>query len=70
MAKQITLKINEQSKFGKILLELIKMGVDEKKIQVIPTPNQTTLSAMANVEAGKKLTKTTSHTDLMQKLNA
>lgn len=69
MAKQITLKIDEQSKFGRLLLQMINLGVSEKKVQVVPTPNQATLSAMANIEAGKKLTKTTSHTDLMRKLN-
>ena len=70
MAKYITLKIDERSKFGRILLQMIEFGVSEKQLEVIPTPNQTTLSSMANINVGKSLTKTSSHSNLMRKLNS
>lgn len=71
MTREITIKIDEGSKFGKIVLEMIKMGVAEKKgIQVVSSPNNTTLKSMQNIESKKELTKTESHSDLMEKLNA
>ncbi|GEM_PF-4075873 len=71
MAKTITLKINERSSFGKTILELIEIAVREKKgVEVISKPNIETLKAIKNVEKGRGLTKTTTHEDLMQKLNS
>jgi len=50
----ITIKINERSNYGKALLELIKIGVDENKgVEVIKEPDAETLKAIKDVEEGK-----------------
>ena len=50
----MTITINEHSNYGKALLELIKIGVQEKKgIEVIKKPNAGTLKAIEDVENGR-----------------
>lgn len=50
----ITIKINERSNYGKALLELIKIGINENKgVEVIKEPNAETLKAIKDVEEGK-----------------
>ncbi|RYM34565.1 hypothetical protein ERX46_04105 [Brumimicrobium glaciale] len=70
MAKEITIRIDERSKFGQIVLQMIKMGVSEEKgIQLISAPNKTTIESIENINSKKELTKTENHSDLMNKLN-
>jgi antitoxin component of RelBE/YafQ-DinJ toxin-antitoxin module len=67
----ITLKINEKTKKGQIFLDFLKQYVQaDKTVEIINVPNEETLKAMKNVEAGIGLTKSTSHEDLMKKLNS
>lgn len=68
----ITLKIDEKSKAGQAFMAFIKHFVinNDQAVEVVEIPNTETLKAMANVEAGKGLTKTKSHADLMAKLNS
>jgi hypothetical protein len=55
----ITLKINERTKMGKIILDLIKLSSAEKKgVEVLYYPNEETLEAIKEAEEGKT-TKTT-----------
>jgi hypothetical protein len=50
----ITLKINERTKMGKIILDLIKFSSAEKKgVEVLYYPNEETLDAIKEVEEGK-----------------
>ena len=52
----IKLKINKRTKYGKALLELIKIGVSENKgIEIIKekVPNEVTIKAIQDVEKGK-----------------
>lgn len=56
MSKEITLKFDERSKFGRLLLQMIKLGVDEKKIKVLPTSpryNAATEKAIKDARTGK-----------------
>lgn len=67
----ITLRINEKTKMGKIILDLIQFSTIEKKgVEVIYTPNEETLEAIERVEKGIGLTRSNSHSDLMSKLNS
>lgn len=68
----ITLKINERSKAGQVFIAFLKQFIvnNNKAIEVINIPNEETLKSMANIEAGIGITKTTSHADLMRKLNS
>lgn len=68
----ITLKVDEKSKAGQNFMAFLKQFVadNDKAIEVVKTPNAETLKAMTNIEAGKGLTKTKSHADLMAKLNS
>ncbi len=50
------LKINEKTTYGKALLELIKIGILEKKgVEIVEEnlPNQETIKAIKEVEKGK-----------------
>lgn len=52
----ITLKINERSGFGKILLQMIKLGVAEKKgVEILSERelNEETKRAIADAQQGK-----------------
>lgn len=52
----IKLKINEQTSYGKALLELIKIGILEKKgVEIVEEnePREETTKAMEDVEKGK-----------------
>lgn len=66
----ITIKIDERIKAGRVFLDFIKtlpfVSIQEEGKQL----NAETEKAIKNIEAGKGLTKTTSHSDLMDKLNA
>lgn len=67
----ITLKINERTKMGKIILDLINLSASEHKgVELVKTPNQETLEAIENIEKGIGLTRSESHEDLMSKLNS
>ena len=64
----ITIKINERNNYGKALLELIRIGVSEKKgIEVIKEPNAETLKAIEDVEKGKTF-KVNSSKELFKEL--
>jgi len=52
----IKLKINERTSYGKALLELIKIGILEKKgVEIVEEnePNEETIKAIEDVENGK-----------------
>ncbi len=52
----IKLKINEKTSYGKALLELIKIGILEKKgVEIVEEnmPNAETVRAIDDVEKGK-----------------
>jgi hypothetical protein len=50
----ITLKINERTKMGKIILDLIQLSSKENKgVEVLHFPNEETLEAIKEVEEGK-----------------
>lgn len=52
----IKLKINEKTIYGKALLELIKIGILEKKgVEIVEEniPNEETVKAINDVEKGK-----------------
>lgn len=52
----IKLKINKRTTYGKALLELIKIGIEEKKgieIVIDSDPNLATKKAIEDVEKGK-----------------
>lgn len=52
--KTITLKINERSKIGKAILELIHFATQEKKgVEIIHEPNAETKKAIEAVERGE-----------------
>lgn len=66
----ITIKIDERMKAGRVFLDFIKtlpfVTIQEESKQF----NAETEEAIKNIESGKGLVKTTSHSDLMEKLNA
>jgi hypothetical protein len=50
----ITLRINENSKMGKVILDLIKItAADKKGVEVVRTFNTETIKAIEDVEAGR-----------------
>lgn len=50
----ITLRINENSKMGKVILDLIKISVADKKgVEVVRSFNEETIKAIEDVENGK-----------------
>ena len=50
----VTLKINEQTGIGKAILELLKNHAKEgKDIEIIETPNLSTINAMVEAKLGK-----------------
>jgi hypothetical protein len=50
----ISLKINERSKMGKIILELIKVSSEENQgVEIIHVPNAETIKAIEDVQKGK-----------------
>ena len=50
----ITLRINENSKMGKVILDLIKItAADKKDVEVVRTFNAETIKAIEDVEAGR-----------------
>ncbi|WP_375580547.1 hypothetical protein ABWH96_05805 [Marivirga tractuosa] len=67
--KTITLEINENSKAGQTVIEIINAFKNKGGIKVIKTPNETTLKAMAEIEnkKGKKVGKTS--TELFEELD-
>ncbi|MBU3660225.1 MAG: hypothetical protein FGM14_10165 [Flavobacteriales bacterium] len=66
----ITLKINERSTYGKAILDLIKIGINEKKgVEVVKTPNKETIKAIEEVKAGKVI-RAKNAAELIKKLNS
>jgi hypothetical protein len=66
----ITLNINERSKFGKAILELIKIGISENKgVELVKFPNDETIKAIEEINSGKVI-KAENATELIKKLNA
>jgi len=66
----ITLNINERSKFGKAILELIKIGISENKgVELVKIPNDETIKAIEEVNSGKVI-KAENAAELIKKLNA
>lgn len=50
----ITLRINENSKMEKVILDLIKItAADKKGVEVVRTFNAETIKAIEDVEAGR-----------------
>jgi hypothetical protein len=50
----ISLRINERSIYGKAIMDLIKIGINEKKgVEMVKVPNKETLEAMEDIEKGK-----------------
>ena len=50
----ISLKINERSKMGKIILELIKVSSEENQgVDIIHVPYAETIKAIEDVQKGK-----------------
>ena len=65
----ITLKINERTKKGKAFLEMARAFFeDSKEIEIIKIPNATTQKAINEAKKGVGVNKSSSHTDLMEKL--
>jgi hypothetical protein len=66
----ITLNINERSKFGKAILELIKIGISENKgVELVKIPNDETIKAIEEINSGK-LIKAENATELIKQLNS
>lgn len=66
----IKLKINKRTSYGKALLELIKIGINEKKgVEIVEEnePNQSTIKAIEDVEKGKTF-KAKNSKDLFKEL--
>ncbi len=75
----VTIKIDERTKAGKVLLKLIELYSENQKGIVIvepvtkakqkeKIPNALTLKTIEETNQGLGLTKTKSHEDLMEKL--
>ena len=63
----LVISIPEQkSTLIKMLLKELGVIINEEK----KIPNKTTLASIKKTQRGEGLTKSTSHTDLMQKLNS
>lgn len=66
----ITLNINERSKFGNAILELIKIGIFENKgVELVKFPNDKTIKAIEKINSGKVI-KAEKATELIKKLNS
>ena len=66
----IKLKINKRTSYGKALLELIKIGINEKKgVEIVDEnePNLATMKAIEEVEKGKTF-KVKNSKDLFKEL--
>lgn len=66
----IKLKINKRTSYGKALLELIKIGINEKKgVEIVEEsePNSATIKAIDDVEKGKTF-KVKNSKDLFKEL--
>lgn len=66
----IKLKINKRTSYGKALLELIKIGINEKKgVEIVDEnePNSATIKAIEDVEKGKTF-KVKNSKDLFKEL--
>ena len=66
----IKLKINKRTSYGKALLELIKIGINEKKgVEIVDEnePNLATVKAIEDVEKGKTF-KVKNSKDLFKEL--
>lgn len=66
----IKLKINKRTSYGKALLELIKIGINEKKgVEIVDEnePNSATIKAIEEVEKGKTF-KVKNSKDLFKEL--
>lgn len=64
----ITIRINERTSVGKAILQLLKANKGD--VEILHYPNEETLKSMINIEKGEKITKSTSHSDLMRKLKS
>ncbi|MFN4764654.1 hypothetical protein ACKGJN_16105 [Gillisia sp. Q332] len=75
----VTIKIDERTKAGKVLLKLIELYSESQKgIEIVEPvtkakqkekiPNALTLKTIEETNQGIGLTKTKSHEDLMEKL--
>lgn len=76
----ITIRIDERTRAGKAILELVEIfskdkegveivGKGSKNVKEIENiPNEITLRSMEKTSKGKDLTKTENHEDLMNKL--
>ena len=76
----VTIKIDERTRAGKAILEIVKIfSKDKEGVEIISTiskktkegeniPNEITLRSMEKTSKGIGLTKTESHEDLMNKL--
>ncbi len=65
----ITLKINEKTKAGKTLLSMVRFFTEEKKgVEILKTPNATTQKVINEAKKGVGINKSSSHSDLMEKL--
>lgn len=65
----LVIEISDQ-KTLKLIAEMAKKLGATVIIETAKKPNKTTLDSMKKTREGIGLTKTTSHTDLMRKLNA
>ncbi len=66
----ITLNIIERSKFGKAILELIKIGISENKgVELVKIPNDETIKAIEEVNSGKIIRAENAY-ELIKKLNS
>lgn len=66
--RTITLKINERSKAGKLLLSLVRHFTTEGNgVELIPTPNKETIKAMVEAKQGKTI-KAKNSKELLKKL--
>ncbi len=65
-----TLNIIERSKFGKAILELIKIGISENKgVELVKIPNDETIKAIEEVNSGKIIRAENAY-ELIKKLNS
>ncbi|MDT8411504.1 MAG: hypothetical protein RQ875_03495 [Vicingaceae bacterium] len=65
----ITLKINEKTNAGKVLIAFIKNFIaKEKDVEIIKVPNAETLKVINDIENGKELNKTKNTADLFKQL--
>lgn len=66
----LTLKINERSKFGQAILDLISVGQSQKNtVEIVKVPNANTLKSMEEARLGKVITASNA-TELLKKLKA